>query len=120
MQVVKQPLMGKAAIGKQRDHHARRDDGTHLIKHGLVGFKTHLGTLMAQGSPGERNGPSSIDKGGTDQYKGQQSGCIQGHEETLINRPINQSALQYRPIPLHRYNAPMMKPPRKTAFAAGG
>src|SRR6266571_533572 len=69
LEVVKQSFMYKAAIGKQRDHHIRWDDGAHLIEHQLVGFKTDLGAPMTQGSPSQRDGAPTIDQGGTDEHK---------------------------------------------------
>jgi hypothetical protein len=62
LQIVKQLLMHEAAIGKQCDHLTSRHDGTHLIEHRLIGFKTDLGTPMAHGSPGQRNSPTTIDQ----------------------------------------------------------
>src|SRR5229473_705423 len=97
---VKQPLMHKAAISKQSDKLTGRQEGMHLLEHGLVGFKTHLGTSVVHGSPGERDRPTTIDEGGTDQHKGREGSGIQGNIETLISGPVSQGSLYHRPIPI--------------------
>src|SRR5260370_41839750 len=85
---VKQPLMHKAAISKQRDQLTGRQECMHLLEHGQGGFKAHLGTFVAHGSPGARNRPTTIDEGGTDQHKGREGSGIQSYIERLINGPV--------------------------------
>src|SRR6266487_2864675 len=96
----KQLLMHKAAISKQGDKLTGRQECMHLLEHGLVGFKAYLGTSVAHGSPGERNRPSTIDEGSTDQHKGREGSGIQGDIETLISGPVSQGSLYHRPIPI--------------------
>src|SRR6266487_4446085 len=97
---VKQPLMYKAAISEQGDKLIGRQEGMHLIEHGLIGFKAHLGTSVVRSSPRQRNRPTTRDQGGTDQHKGREGCGIQCNIETLIGGPVSQSSLDHRPIPL--------------------
>src|SRR5258707_4180965 len=92
-QVVKQLLMHKAPISKQSDYQAWWHEGTYLVEHWLVVFKTHLGTLMVQGSPGQRNSPTTIHQGGTNQDKGSEGSCIQGNIQARLRWPVNESSL---------------------------
>src|SRR6266567_495674 len=119
LEIVKQPLMHEAAISQQGDHHARQHDGTHLIEYRLIGFKTNLGASMAQGSPSQRNRPTTIDEGGTDQYKGGESSGIQGDRQTLISGPVDQGSPDHRPIPIWGNNPRMMQPAGEAALATG-
>ncbi len=48
MQVVKQPLVRKAAISQQHEQLACGQDSTHLVEHRLIGFKTDLGTPVGE------------------------------------------------------------------------
>jgi hypothetical protein len=100
VQVVKQLLMDEATIGKQRDHLICRQDGMQLIEDGVVGFKTDLCTPVAHGSPRQRNSPTAIQERGTDQHKRREGRRIECDIETLIHRPVNQSGLHHRCIPL--------------------
>ena len=107
-QVVKQLLMHEAAIGKQSDHLTCGHDGTYLIEHGLIGFKTDLGAPVADGSPSQRNSPTTIQQGGADQHKGREGSRIQCDAQACLRRPINESGLQHRFIPLCGRDSRMM------------
>src|SRR5437016_4378615 len=75
---------------------------------------------MAQGSPSQRNSPTTIHEGSTDQDKRGEGSRIQGNVEAMIERPANKSSLQHRFIPLWWRNSRMMQPARKMAHTAGG
>src|SRR6266566_5397917 len=83
-QVVKQVLMHEATVCKQGDHLTCGHDGTHLIEYWLVVFKTDLCAPMAQGSPSQWNGATTIHEGGTNQDKGGEGSRIQGHVKAMI------------------------------------
>jgi len=82
--------MDKAAIGKQDHMPLWQPDGAHLLKHGLIVLKSDLGTSVAHGEPGQRDGTTSVDERGTDQDKGSQSRGIQGNIHMGVSRPIAQ------------------------------
>jgi hypothetical protein len=73
---VKQPLMHKAAISKQGDELTGRQESMRLLQHRLVGFKAHLGASVVHSSPSERNCPTPIDEGGSNQHKGREGSGI--------------------------------------------
>src|SRR6266851_10228953 len=100
--------MDKAAIRKQGDRPVRWHYRTYLIEHSLVVFKTDLCPFMAQGSPGERNGPTTIHEGGTNQNKGREGSRIQGYIQATIEGPIDESDLQEGQIPLRWRDSGMM------------
>ena len=74
LQVLNQTFMHEATIRKQRDPMSFRQNGTQLVEHRLIGFKTDLGALVAHGSPRQRDGAATIHEAGTDQHEGRESG----------------------------------------------
>src|SRR6266699_2060433 len=98
--------MHEAAICKQGDHHIRGHDGTHLIENWLVGFKTDLGTPMTECSPSERNGATTIHKGGTDQDKRGEGSPIQGGIPCAALKHLSPRAQSHRVGQANANNSP--------------